>query len=243
MHLDEATGTKMMKRFLRCIIGLLFYVGSLSAQSTHDVVLKFNPVYHTVPVAFSDTYYPVGAKDSIRFDALRFYISQVTLLQKGEVVWLEPSSYHLVDVAEPASMQLHFSLPDNIVYDGLRFAVGIDSATNVAGAMGGDLDPTKGMYWTWQSGYINVKVEGVSSLSAARKHEFQYHLGGYMAPFALLQTVTLKHVQGAAMQVEIDLAQFIQGAAMDASDHVMTPSAEAVRLAVKFAEAFRLKSK
>jgi hypothetical protein len=46
--------------------------------------------------------------------------------------------------------KLSFDLPTYLKYDQIQFQLGIDSLTNVSGAMGGDLDPTKGMYWTWQ---------------------------------------------------------------------------------------------
>lgn len=28
--------------------------------------------------------------------------------------------------------------------------------------MDGDLDPLNGMYWAWNSGYINMKIEGIT---------------------------------------------------------------------------------
>ena len=57
--------------------------------------------------------------------------------------------------------------------------------------MGGDLDPTKGMYWAWQSGYINFKMEGSCSQCLATKNNFEFHLGGYQQPFYAMQTIEL----------------------------------------------------
>jgi hypothetical protein len=76
-------------------------------------------------------------------------------------------------------------------FDEIQFSIGIDSLTNVSGAMGGDLDPVNGMYWSWQSGYINFKVEGNSEKSGAVHKDFQFHIGGYLKPFETLQTVIL----------------------------------------------------
>ena len=72
----------------------------------------------------------------------------------------------------PSSLALQ--IPSNIPFSKLKFQLGIDSLTNVSGAMGGDLDPTKGMYWTWQSGYINMKIEGKSNSCKTRKNQFQF---------------------------------------------------------------------
>ena len=77
-------------------------------------------------------------------------------------------------------------------FNTIAFNLGIDSITNVSGAQGGDLDPTKGMYWAWQSGFINIKLQGTSNSCPPPKNEFEFHLGGYQYPFNSLQTIILK---------------------------------------------------
>lgn len=47
------------------------------------------------------------------------------------------------------------------------------------------------MYWTWQSGYINAKLEGKSNLVNTPTHAFAFHLGGYLNPFQTLQTISI----------------------------------------------------
>ena len=59
----------------------------------------------------------------------------------------------------------------------IYFQIGIDSLTNVSGDLDGDLDPALGMYWAWNSGYINMKLEGKSSSCKSVKKEFQFHIG------------------------------------------------------------------
>ena len=44
--------------------------------------------------------------------------------------------------------------------------------------MDGDLDPVHGMYWTWQSGYIQFKLEGLLRDSAGER-KLELHLGGF----------------------------------------------------------------
>jgi hypothetical protein len=45
---------------------------------------------------------------------------------------------------------------------GIRFLLGVDSARNVSGIQTGALDPARGMFWTWNSGYVMAKIEGSS---------------------------------------------------------------------------------
>ena len=104
---------------------------------------------------------------------------------------------------------LILKLPPDLTYDQLAFDIGIDSITNVSGAMGGDLDPTKGMYWTWQSGYINFKLEGTSPDCPARKNEFQFHLGGYAYPNASVQKIALTATGQGNINVQMNLDMFL----------------------------------
>lgn len=117
------------------------------------------------------------------------------------------------------------------------FHIGIDSATNVSGAMGGDLDPTKGMYWAWQSGYINVKIEGTSSVCNTRNHEFQFHLGGYLPPHYALQTLHFPVKNPQQIQIDIDIQKFLKNIDLARQNHIMSPSKEAVVLSKIFADA------
>jgi hypothetical protein len=75
--------------------------------------------------------------------------------------------------------------------------------------MAGDLDPIKGMYWAWQSGYINMKIEGKSSSCRTRKNEFQFHIGGYLSPYYAMRKVALTYDKKATeINIGIDLYNF-----------------------------------
>ena len=117
----------------------------------------------------------------------------------------------------------------------------IDSVTNVSGALGGDLDPTKGMYWTWQSGYINFKLEGKSNLCPTRKNEFHFHLGGYLHPYNALKTVKLKVQQSTDIAVVFDVKKLFSAIDLKSTNQIMTPMKEAVLISEKVAQAFSIK--
>lgn len=184
----------------------------------------------------SEIYYKLNASDSIQFSSFKFYISKLELIDGSQTVWKENSSYHLIDAFDEKTLTL--SIPSNIHFTKLKFQLGIDSLTNVSGAMGGDLDPTKGMYWTWQSGYINLKLEGNSNLCKTRHNEFQFHLGGYQHPFNCLQTIYIPVKSKDKVVLNMDVEKLIENTQLLQLNHIMSPSKEAFELSKKIIESF-----
>ncbi len=177
----------------------------------------------------------IGESDSIFVEMLRFYVSDFALLHKDSVVWKAANSVHLIDLAKPQSLSFCLEKTENIVFDKLQFNLGIDSLTHVSGAMGGDLDPTKGMYWTWQSGYINLKLEGKNWLCKTRNNEFQFHLGGYQMPNNALQRLSFSVENKQNIEIQVPIADFFNAIDLSKQAQIMSPSREAVLLAKKWA--------
>ena len=96
--------------------------------------------------------------------------------------------------------------------------------------MAGDLDPTKGMYWAWQSGYINMKMEGKSSSCKTRKNEFQFHIGGYMKPNYAMRKVELVS-KNQNLNITIDVAEFFSELKLSETNSIMIPGKKAMKLA------------
>jgi hypothetical protein len=170
-------------------------------------------------------------------EVLRFYLADLRLLGANKTLFEDAVKAHLIDWEVPGSCLIDLKKPFAASeLKGLGFNLGIDSLTNVSGALGGDLDPTTGMYWTWQSGYINFKLEGVSNLSAARKNQFHLHLGGYAAPHNALLRVTLQTPKTEASTkgqwvIRMDLKSFIIACDLRKNHSIMSPSATANQLA------------
>ena len=71
---------------------------------------------------------------------------------------------------------MNFSIPiNNQKASYIRLTLGVDSVTNAAGVHCCALDPANGMYWSWQSGYIQFKLEGKEKDGNA----LNLHLGGF----------------------------------------------------------------
>lgn len=102
----------------------------------------------------------------------------------------EKESYHLADAKDPAS--LSFSYPVKAgEYNELFFLLGVDSLRNCSGAQTGALDPMNDMFWTWNSGYVMAKLEGISPASTALNQRMEYHIGGYRGKDNVVQKINL----------------------------------------------------
>ena len=106
---------------------------------------------------------------------------------------------------------------------------------------GGDLDPTNGLYWTWQSGYINFKLEGKTAACPARNNLFQYHIGGYQYPFNAMREVELDIEKGGEILIEFPIEELLNNTDLSKEYEIMSPNKKAMRMADKIAKNFRIK--
>ena len=163
-------------------------------------------------------------EENITITKLRFYIglTQDKLVRKN-TEW----SYFLIDLENPSSLVIeHLNTS--------KFCLGIDSITNSSGAHGGDLDPTNDMYWSWQSGYINTKLEGLIG-----EKEFTLHLGGYAGETNSWQVVSSNST--AVSTLFLDLAPLVKNLSADESTLIMSPSKRAVNFSKLLADGITLK--
>ncbi len=191
-----------------------------------------------VEARIDDTFYPVQQKDSVQLEEVKFYLSGIELWNNNQKVWAESNHFHLIDLEQPASMKIRLQTPSSVIYNQLKFVVGIDSVTNVSGAMGGDLDPTKGMYWTWQSGYINMKLEGFSNLCSTRNNRFQFHIGGYQYPYQTIQQITLPVQEQHDIHVAFDVKGLLEQLLVSKRAEIMSPGMEAAEVSKQLISCF-----
>ncbi len=182
-------------------------------------------------------YYPIANIDSIKVDAVKFYITDISLWNQGKQVYVDPTKYHLIDLE--LNNKVSLNLPSKLTYDTIQFLIGTDSAANSSGAMAGDLDAMYGMYWAWQSGYINVKIEGSSSVCKTRKNAFQYHLGGFLSPNQTIQQLAFATTSN-SINVAILIDSMLQPQSLMINPEVMSPSAQAVKQMQQFKQSFQL---
>lgn len=230
----------MLQKMSKILLSIffIFCAGKLYCQPGSYTNIKFYPVYGNKPLYPENHSYPLNKGDSIKIETLKFYISNLQFLDNSSIVYTENNSFHLIDAAVDSTLLLSIHNPSMPGYDEIKFNLGIDSITNTAGAMDGDLDPTRGMYWTWQSGYINFKLEGSCAACPTRNHEFQFHLGGYLAPFNSLQTIRLKVNKINPVNIYLDLQKFFAVVDLSTLNHVMSPNKQAKDLSEITAKCF-----
>jgi hypothetical protein len=162
------------------------------------------------------------------------------MIRNNKIVFQDSLPARLIDIKNKNSLSIN--VKNRLKFDKIVFNLGIDSLTNVSGALGGDLDPTNGMYWTWQSGYINFKLEGTDPRCKSRYHRFQYHLGGYAYPFATIQQVELKtNKKGNKSQIILPIEKFLKASKPENQSEIMSPGSRAVELSAILKQLFSVK--
>jgi hypothetical protein len=147
-----------------------------SQKPSPDLELEVRPMFGNVPLVLGNSVY--SNSDTLSIDRFRFYISSVVLTFENGQKYIESNSWHLIDAEVPSSLLFSLkNVPEKPIAE-IAFNIGIDSVCSVSGALSGDLDPVKGMYWAWNSGYINAKLEGkLLSMNGKKKEPFEFHIG------------------------------------------------------------------
>ncbi|MCE3280661.1 MAG: hypothetical protein K0S44_2852 [Bacteroidetes bacterium] len=120
----------------------------------------------------------------------KYYIGQVQL-NRPDGTYYKSEGYHLVQEDEAESKKIILDNIPQASYTSVSFIVGVDSLHNCSGAQSGALDPTNGMFWAWNTGYIFLKLEGKSPASPNPGHIFEYHIGGYKSPENSIRNISL----------------------------------------------------
>lgn len=215
---------------------LLLFILKLNGLNGQNIC--FNPMFNGNKLELNKPYFMVNSSDSIQIQTLKFYISNMEFYNNDQLLFKVKNSFHLIDAADSTTFCLPINFLSKTWFYSIKFNIGIDSITNYGGAMGGDLDPTKGMYWTWQNGYINFKIEGKSNLSTAKNKEFVFHLGGYQNSFSTLQTIQLPVQNNAIIPIYITIDKWLNEIDLIKQNHIMSPSKEAVILSNKLSTIF-----
>ncbi|RTY93687.1 MbnP family protein [Flavobacterium sp. GT3R68] len=219
------------KTVLFLIFGALFFQ-AVSAQIKKDsLIMHLNFKFGKLPLEPSKTYISEN-KDTLQIDLFKFYLSDIQIFYSDHTVFKQQNSYHLIDIENPDSNRIPLCDYSKKKITKIIFNIGIDSLTSVSGAMADDLDPTKGMYWAWQSGYINMKLEGRSKSCKTRKNAFQFHIGGYLKPEYAMRTITLEPKNATSnLELNVGVATLFSKVALSEINSIMIPGKQAMKFA------------
>jgi hypothetical protein len=128
--------------------------------------------------------YTNSSGETFTVTKLRYYVSNFVLTAADGTVYTVPqdSCYFLIDESDPSTHEPLLQVPEG-EYKSISFIVGVDSlrSTLDISQRTGVLDPTAtggDMYWSWNSGYIFLKMEG-NSPAAGAMGGYMYHIGGF----------------------------------------------------------------
>lgn len=158
--------------------------------TTGNLNLAFEGMVGSVPLVFTTQTYTNQAGNTYNITMAKYYISNIKLTKTDNSVFAIANSYHLVDLSDSLKSLVKLSGVPYGNYKAIEFMIGVDSTRNVSGAQTGALDPSLGMFWTWSSGYIMVKIEGTSPQSTATSNKIAFHIGGFSGVNNVLKTVS-----------------------------------------------------
>lgn len=166
-----------------------------------------------------------GLNSEIEISKLRFYLGKSTEDKKN-------IQYYLIDFSDNSTLTIP---TQNNLLRPYYYYLGVDSMTNSSGAQGGALDPMNDMYWSWQSGYINLKLEGnIDNMP------FTYHLGGFLDGNSAFRSIGL---MSSNQTITLELDDFFKRIKESNEHDIMSPSKEACELSSILAESFKIQAR
>ena len=220
------------RKLLLFILPFLGLTLVLVSYATPIVKLKITPLFNNQSIT-ENTWFVSSQKDSIQFTKLKFYFTDFQVKSiKGEINTIDHSNY-LIDIFQPETLEILLSTVSFSNGDELSFNLGVSSEMNTTGAHSGALDPSNGMFWSWQSGYINFKIEGISPSSKTRQNKFQFHIGGYQSPYNTLRRLTFI-LNKQTTQLNLNLEGFFERTKLAVDNQIMVPGEKANELATEF---------
>lgn len=218
-----------------------------SGKEITSLRLLIKPVFGGQPLVLKNQFYQTLHHDSVYIDAFKFYLSDLSVSYHEGKAMKHAVNDHLVNATDTISLCISWDAVRSGELRQISFYVGVDSLANVSGALGGDLDPSKAMYWAWNTGYINAKLEGRSPVCKTLHHAFEFHIGGYLRPYNTRRKVTLDlshYVIEAGKPntiiIEADASQCLGQVDLKQLNSVVMPSPEAMLLADHYATMFRI---
>jgi len=200
------------------------------AQKKDSLQLQFHFKFDNAAILLNQQYIS-KQQDTLQIETFRFYVSDIEIHYADKSI-LKTKTSHLIDLELPDSQKIAIDSYSKKEIKQIYFAVGVDSLASVSGALSGDLDPAKGMYWAWQSGYINMKIEGKSASCKTRKNQFHFHIGGYLKPNQALRVITLNQPKNTALiDVAVNMATFFSEISLSQTNSIMIPGKRAMQLA------------
>lgn len=173
----------LLKAICACkVLVLILIFGSLYAQNLSDkkegLKIQFVNYVGNEILKLDSSIYKNELQQEFVVAKFKYYIWHIRLVKKDGVEY-KSDRYYLINEEKLNSKTILIENIPNGEYITLHFTVGVDSIDNCSGAQSGALDPMNAMFWTWNTGYIFMKLEGTAEASTSANSIFEYHIGGF----------------------------------------------------------------
>jgi len=178
--------------------------------------LDFSNVVGTQPLQLGTVAYKNASGELFTPTNFNYFVSNIRLIRTDGSAYVVPqdSSYFLIRQTDPATQKITLNNVPEGSYKAVSFVLGVDSLRSTAdiskrtGALDPAVDHTgaNGMYWSWNSGYIFMKLEGTSPSAprdATGTGNFRYHIGY----FGGRDTKTINNLKTITVSFGADVAQ------------------------------------
>ncbi len=232
-----------MKKILYLSIATILFLSACKKEDTtpaseYDVnktgyiSIKFDNQVGSLNLVLDSPFYTNPLNQSYTISKFNYFVSNFVFINEDgtERVIPQDSSYFLIEETDPESKELLLRVPEGN-YKSVKFVIGVDSlrSTKPLNERTGDLDPAgtaAGMYWTWNSGYIFMKLEGTYDApndTFATSQPYLYHIGGFGPTINNIKTTevsfntsraTVRQSKGTAgpeVHIYVDASKVISG--------------------------------
>ncbi|KQR67408.1 MbnP family protein [Pedobacter sp. Leaf176] len=176
----------------------------ITANPKSSFTIEFEHQVNGAVLALNTTTYKNAKGEDFKINVFKYYVSNIRLSKADGTAYLVPESYYLIDESKSESKFITINKVPTGDYTKIEYTIGVDYALNFAGAQTGALDPINGMFWTWNSGYIFVKLEGTSPQSTAANNALTFHIGGVIDPNNTIRTFSTEINAANPLRVRTD---------------------------------------
>jgi hypothetical protein len=212
--------------------------------TVYSLIIHFSFFVGGQSLHLSTAQYKNGYGEPFTIDQCKYYVSAIRVIgDHGETQTVLDQS-HLVDAADSGTLTLHLTASIPAITK-ILFTIGVDSSANSGGVQTGDLDPMLGMFWTWNTGYVYARLEGISDSAHAPAHRFTWDVGGYRPGVDATREVVLSLDGHSGHEIDIrsDLLRWFDGhhpIHLSQSPICHQPGALAMQLADNYATMFSI---
>ncbi|MCZ4243713.1 MbnP family protein [Pedobacter punctiformis] len=177
---------------------------SIATDTKSSFNIEFENQVNGAALTLGTSTYKNAKGEDFKINVFKYYVSNVKLTKADGTVFAVPESYFLIDASKDNSKMITLNNIPTGDYTKIEYTIGVDYARNFAGAQTGALDPTNGMFWTWNSGYIFVKLEGTSPQSTAPNNALTFHIGGVLDPNNTIRTFATEINAANPLRIRMD---------------------------------------